>query len=152
MLLAGTFMPWVGSSGDSVNGLDYYYCADSYCSASEESWDSYYGSRYATKPEISIEQPGIFTIAGAVFLALGGVILLTAGRIVPVAVIWLIVAALGSLFGIGLLSVAVKVADQSSDLSVGAGAIFMGLSTLPALAGGIVALAQRGRPAPAPGY
>lgn len=118
--LIGAFLPWLTASGDTLNGFNTYLTSDLQ----------------------ELESPGIATLFGAL-IGLGlGIALLAAGRVLAVAIIAIVFAALGVLVG-GVLWAIVADSLQGQFGSVGIGLILQPIGPLIALVGAIIATATR---------
>jgi len=149
LIVLGCFLPWVSGGGSSQNGFDNYYCVNDNCISTSEDWDA----PYQASDTIELESPGIFGVMGAVVLAAFGLTLLLAGRLPAIAILALIFAGIGVLVASAFFYVASQVVDDLPGLSIGFGVWLQLLGPLVAVAGSIVALAQRGpRPAPGAGW
>ena len=126
--LIGVFLPWLsGAAGETGNGLDDYLF---------ENADG----------ELQImESPGTAMIVGAVVLLGLGLALLLAGRVLAVAIIAIVVAAIGVFVGLGMLGIVSDTKDFVGDGSIGVGAVLQPIGPLVALAGAIAATAKRRR-------
>jgi hypothetical protein len=127
--LIGVFLPWVSVFGESGNGLDDFINEDF---------------------EVT-ESPGTVAIIGAVITIGLAIALLVAGRVLAVAIIAVVVSAIGAFLGLGLLAIAGQTADFV-DGDVQIGAVLQPIGPLIALAGAIVVLAKRKRPEPVAMY
>lgn len=153
LVVLGCILPWVtGISSDfgtdSLNGFDYFYCADDLdvCMGSPEEIPGIIDDEGTT----ALEQPGILAVMGAVLLFAFGVTLLAAGRVLAIAIIALVASAIGLIVSILFIALA-SIAAGDMGGSVGIGAVLQLVGAVAALAGSIVALAQRKRPQPALG-
>lgn len=146
--MLGTFLPWVTSRGQSLNGMDNYYCASGECIATDETFDA----EYLRSGAIEIEAPGRAAFVGAAILAAFGLVLVLAGRVVAIAVLALVSSSLGLLVSLGLYAVSDRVTDTwRFDATLGSGPLVVILSAAAGMVGSIVALAQRTpRHAPVP--
>lgn len=124
------FLPWVSGGGESINGMDILTDGE--------------GELY--------DGPGQINLVLGLILAGLGIPLIIAGRVLAVAIIAIVVAALTALMGLGLAGFASATADLSSDASVAIGAFLQPIAPLISLGGAIWATAKRRKPAPAPGY
>lgn len=121
LALIGAFLPWLTGSGTSLNGFDTYIV----------SFDS--------EP---LESPGIISVFGGL-IGLGfGIALVAAGRVLAVAILGIVFAALGIIVGLALWAI---VADsfQGQFASVGIGLILQPIGPVLALVGSIIATATR---------
>jgi hypothetical protein len=127
--LIGVLLPWVSVFGESGNGLDDFINEDF---------------------EVT-ESPGTVAIIGAVITIGLAIALLVAGRVLAVAIIAVVVSAIGAFLGVGLLGIAGQTADFV-DGDVQIGAVLQPIGPLIALAGAIIVLAKRKRPEPVAMY
>jgi hypothetical protein len=121
LAIIGAFLPWVTRDGESGNGFDdYIYDGD------------------------ILEAPGALSIIGAAVLIAFGLALFFAGRVLTVAILATIAAAVGVLLSAGITVIMNEIADDYGG-SLGIGSILQPLATLVGLAGAIAALVMRKR-------
>lgn len=120
--IIGVYLPWLSDSGESQNGTGVFL-----------------GSDFTL-----YDNPGAAVIFFAVVTAGLGIALFFAGRVLAVAIIAIVVAAIALLIGIGMLGIASDTADFGGG-SVGFGAVLQPIAPLITLAGAIVATAKRRR-------
>jgi hypothetical protein len=120
--IVGVFLPWVSEGGDSQNGTGVFLSSD---------FTIY-------------ENPGAAVIFFAVVTGGLAIALFFAGRVLAVAIIAIVMAAIALLIGIGMIGIASDTADFG-DGSVGFGVILQPIAPLITLAGAIVATSKRRR-------
>jgi hypothetical protein len=116
----GVFLPWVNLRGDSLSGLD----------------------DLLTSEGTLLEAPGLAALVGGAIAVSLGVTLLAAGRVLAVAIVAIVLSAIGMLVGLGFVVIAADVASWTSG-SVGIGVIMQPIGPALALVGSIVATAKR---------
>lgn len=119
--IIAVFLPWVSGGGDTLNGFDTYVSADDFT---------------------LYEDPGTAVIFFAVITAGFGIALYFAGRVLAVAILAIIGAAISLFVGIFIVSIASDTADLS-DSSLGFGAVLVPIAPLITLAGAIIATSKR---------
>lgn len=120
LALVGTFLPWVSVAGETLNGFDTYLMSDFQ----------------------EVEGIGLVSVFGGM-IGLGlGIALLAAGRVLAVAIVAIVFAALGVFAGFGLWAI---VADSFEGRagSIGVGVILQLVGPGLALVGAIIATATR---------
>lgn len=120
--IVAVFLPWVSSDGESQNGTGVFLASD---------FTLY-------------DNPGSGVIVFAVITGGLGIALYFAGRVLAVAIIAIVAAAIAFFIGIGMVSIASDTADFSSG-SLGFGAVLQPIAPLITLAGAIVATSKRRR-------
>ena len=120
--IIGVFLPWLSDGGDNQNGTGVFL-----------------GSDFTI-----YDNPGAAVIFFAVVTGGLGIALFFAGRVLAVAIIAIVTAAIALLIGIGMLGIANDTADFSGG-SLGFGAILQPIAPLITLAGAIIATSKRRR-------
>ncbi|CAN5419614.1 hypothetical protein BH23ACT3_BH23ACT3_18330 [soil metagenome] len=120
LAFVGTFLPWVNLSGDSLSGFD----------------------DLLTSEGTVLEAPGLAAVVGGVIAVALGITLVAAGRILAVAIVGIVLSAIGLLVGLGFVVIAADVASWTSG-SIGIGAILQPIGPALALTGSIIATAKR---------
>lgn len=120
LALIGAFLPWLTFGGETANGFDTYVTSDFQ----------------------ELEAPGLVVVFGAITGLAFGIALLAAGRVLAVAILGIVFAALGVIIGLALWAI---VADslQGQLGSVGIGLILQPIGPAIALVGAIIATATR---------
>ncbi len=123
------FLPWVTEGDRSINGFDDFILL--------------------TDNDVSlIESPATFMIVVALIVGGLGVALLAAGRVLAVAIIAIVGAAIFEILGLAMIGFSAGHTDLNGG-DVGVGAIMQAVVPLVSLAGAIVATATRRKPVPA---
>ncbi len=120
--IIGVFLPWLSDGGESQDGTGIFL-----------------GSDFTI-----YDNPGSAVIFFAVVTAGLGIALFFAGRVLAVAIIAIVMAAIALLIGIGMIGIANDTADFGGG-SLGFGAILQPIAPLITLAGAIVATSKRRR-------
>lgn len=120
--IIAVFLPWVSGGGESQNGTGVFL-----------------GSDFTL-----YDNPGAGVIVFAVITGGLGIALFFAGRVLAVAIIAIVAAAIAFFVGIGMVSIASDTADFG-DGSLAFGAVLQPIAPLITLAGAIVATSKRRR-------
>ena len=120
--IIGVFLPWLSEGGESQNGTGIFL-----------------GSDFTI-----YDNPGAAVICFGVVTGGLGIALYFAGRVLAVAIIAIVMAAIALLIGIGMVGIANDTADFGGG-SLGFGAILQPIAPLITLAGAITATSKRRR-------
>ena len=123
--ILGTFLPWANLGDETGTGFDFYRFRDNF-------------------DVIEVDAPGVIVLFIAGGLMGLGIALFFAGRLLAVAIIAIIVSAIGALVGLVMIALMGLVTDDVGG-SVGYGVILTMLGPIIALAGSITATAKRRR-------
>lgn len=121
----GTFLPWARLGDETGNGFDFYRFRDNL-------------------DVIEVDAPGAVVLVFSAGLIGFGLALLLAGRVLAMAIIAIVVSAIGSIVGVVMIGLMVAVTDDvGGDIGYGVALTLVG--PLIALAGAITATAKRRR-------
>lgn len=128
LAIVAAFLPWVSGGGETVTGMDDWIQQNS-------------------DELVRFEAPGTLFIVGGVILAGFGIALVAAGRVLAVAILGIVFAAIGLLVCIGVLAVVNdgQAWGPGAEHNLGVGPPLAVVGTLAVLAGSIVATATRRR-------
>ncbi|MGI9646222.1 MAG: hypothetical protein ACR2O6_13030, partial [Ilumatobacteraceae bacterium] len=120
IMIIGVFLPWFDAGGESANGTD----------------------NFITSDLTLIEGPGYLMIGIAVIVGGLGLALFFAGRVLAVAIIAIVMAAIAEFMGLAMVGL---MSDLIIDGDLGIGVILQAIAPLASLAGAIVVTAKRRR-------
>lgn len=140
VVVVAAFLPWASGGGETYSGLDTWYQVNE---ATGRSGSELY----------RMETPGVMYIIGGVILAGFGIAILAAGRVLAVAILGIVFAAIGTLIAIGMTALVgqgVSIgggggSGVAAEHSLGMGPPIGIVGALAVLAGSIVATATRRR-------
>ncbi len=120
IMIIGIYLPWLDEGGETRNGMDLFFTTDG---------------------DI-LDGPGQAVLVFAVILLGLGIALFFAGRVLAVAIIAIVMAAIAELVGLGMVGIA---NEDVLGGDLGIGVILQAIAPLGALAGSIAATAKRRR-------
>lgn len=126
--IVAVFLPWADSGGQTFSGLDDYFWIDGF---------TFY----------NLDAPGVTPIVVGIVMAGLGITLIAAGRVLAVAIIAIVGAAIASVIGIAMIGLMTSFIDAQGG-NIGFGVILQPIAPLLSLAGAIAATAKRRRPTP----